>query len=302
MSSDIPSDRDRALRDVLVATAAAEGRSRRPSRGRIALAIGAFAAAGALTGAAIATTTLAAADQADKTFRLRAEAEQQTKGLGALIGAPVVQDATGGARLRFESAEPSATRVVIAFECFGNGPVVASTADDSETVDCTVNTPAVVELAMANDRDQTVTVAGGHDVRILAWASRMRDRPVPSPSTQQELELSDGKITHQEYLAAYSRYAGCMGEAGYPMAPISGEPPFVFYAVPTAAVDAGADSTCYYREFRKVDTAWQLALASINSACLAAHGVDASKLSLEDQLAQLRRIGMSLETCSPGQR
>lgn len=302
MTSDVTTDRDRVLRDVLVTTATADGRARPTSHRRIALAIGAFAMAGALTGAAVTTTTLAAAEQSNKTFRLGAQAEQQTKGLGALVGDPVVQDATGTARLRLKSVQPSATRVVIAFECFEDGSVVASTANDSETIECIVNKPVVAELTVPNTLPQTVTVKGREDARILAWASWIRDRLVPSPSTQQELELSDGKITHQEYLAAYSRYAGCMGEAGYPMAPISGEPPFVFYAVPTAAVDSGADSSCYNREFGKVDVAWQLTLTSINSSCLADHGVDASKMSLEEQLLQLRRAGLSFQYCSSSKR
>lgn len=301
MTSDVTSDRDRVLREILVTTAVAEGRSRPRSRRRIALAIGAFALGGVLTGAAVTTTTLAAAEQADKTFRLGAAAEHQTKALGTLIGDPVVQDAAGTARLRLERAQPSASRVVVSFECSADGFVVASTADDSETIDCTVNSPIVVELS-APQGPQTVTVKGRDDVRILAWASWMRDRRVPSPSTQQELELSDGTVTQQEYLAAYSRYAGCMGEAGYPMAPVSGEPSFVFYAVPAAAVDSGADSTCYNREFGKVDAAWQLTLAAITSSCLAAHGVDASRMSLEEQLTKVRGIGLSPETCPSNQK
>jgi hypothetical protein len=295
-------DRDGALRDILVAKAAAEGRPR-PHRPRSwALGIGAFAIAGALAGAAITTTAIASADQANKVFRLGVSAEQQVKGLGGLVGAPVVQDATGTAHLALGRPPAGATRVVVAFECFDDRSVVASVGGDSETTGCTINAPRVLELSAPIGPPQTVALKTAAGSRILAWGSWMRDRPVPSPSAQQKVDLSDGHVTHQEYLAAYSRYAGCMAEAGYPMAPVYGAPPFVFYAVPSAAVDTGADSTCYAREFGKVDTAWQSTLSSINVACLAAHGIDGNRMPLEEQLTQLHQIGMSLQSCSPEQR
>jgi len=92
-----------------------------------------------------------------------------------------------------------------------------------------------------------------------------------------------------------------MAEAGYPMAPVSGTPPYVSFAVPSAAVDAGADGDCYAREFSQVDRAWQSALDAINSACLAAHGVDGDRMSLQEQLAELRLLGETLSSCSPQQ-
>ncbi|WP_157480300.1 hypothetical protein [Leifsonia sp. Root227] len=300
MSTELAADRDTALRAVLVETSAEEGRRAPRRRRRWMLGVGAFALAGALTGAAITTTAIASADQANRVFRLGAAAEQQVKTHGILLGAPVVADASGTARLALRSAPPGATRLAVSLECFDDGQVVASVAGVSETVDCSVDTPAVTELSAPVGPQQTVTVAAAAGGRILAWASWMRDRPVPAASAQQNADLSDGRVTHAEYLAAYSRYAGCMAEAGYPMAPVTGAPPFVFYAVPDAAVDAGADGTCYAREFAQVDRAWQSTLSDLDVTCLAEHGVDGARLSIEQQLAELRRLGL-LQACLPSQ-
>jgi len=302
MTSDIITERDRALRAALVAQASDGGR-RRPTRRRsLALSIGAFALAGALTGAAITTSAIVTNDQADRVFRLGAAVAQQEKSLGTLIGSPVLKDAVGTVTLPLAAPPAGATRVAVAVECFASGRVAVSVRGDSQTVDCVVDSPRVLELSAPTGEGGTVSITATPTTRILAWASWLRDRPVPSPSAQQNADLYDGRVTHQEYLAAYSRYAGCMAEAGYPMAPVSGAPPLVFYAVPGAAVDAGADAQCYAREFAGVDRAWQSALGLIDSACLAAHGIDGSRMSLETQLAELKRLGETLNSCAPEQQ
>ena len=307
MTSDHLTDRDQALRAILVTKADREGRRRPVRRRRWALSIGAFALAGALTGAAITTSAIATADQANRVFRLGAAAAQHTKALGTLIGSPVVNDGEDTVGLRLGAPPAGATRVVVAFDCFTDGSVAVTVhgggvaETDAETVDCALDAPRVLELSAPKGAAATVSLAAAAGSRLLAWASWMRDRPVPSTSAQQEADLSDGRVTHQEYLSAYSRYAGCMAEAGYPMAPVSGTPPYVSYAVPSAAVDAGADGDCYAREFSQVDRAWQSALDAINSACLAAHGVDGDRMSLQEQLAELRLLGETLSSCSPQQ-
>lgn len=298
MTSDSFTDRDGALRSLLVEKAATEGRPPRRPR-RWAVAIGAFALAGTLAGAGIVTSAVGSADQSARVFRLGAAADQQTRSLGTLVGSPVVVDGTGAVHLPLGTTPSGATRVVVAFECFAPGSVVASAASDTVTSGCSADNPQVVELSVAPVRPQTVTVTAAAGSRILGWASWMRDRPVPAPSAQQRADLSDGIVTHREYLAAYSRYTGCMAEAGYPMSPITGAPPFVFYAVPSAAVDDGSEATCYAREFRMVDEAWQSALGTIITRCLAAQGIDGKALNLEEGLAELRRTGTTPESCSP---
>jgi hypothetical protein len=77
-------------------------------------------------------------------------------------------------------------------------------------------------------------------------------------SEEQRAEMADGTVSSEEYHEAFRRYATCLSEKGYGVVFVTDRGIRIDYSVPDTAVQAGADAYCYEREFRGVDTLWQL--------------------------------------------
>jgi hypothetical protein len=98
-------------------------------------------------------------------------------------------------------------------------------------------------------------------------------------SPEQIQELADGKVSYDEYHAAYSRYVACMEKAGYTVTTLPPQYDVITFTVPGAAVDSGVDNRCYEREFDQVDTVWEGAhqntsyTAHVFRACLTRHHI-----------------------------
>jgi len=126
--------------------------------------------------------------------------------------------------------------------------------------------------------------------------------PQNAMSSAQKSSLKDGQISHDEYEAGYRRYVACLSKKGYSVINNGEKNDVIDYAVPSAAVDSGADDFCYQREFEQIDNQWQVAhqdtsdTAVLARSCLQAHGVT-PKDKLNDMLAQLKAIGITIDQC-----
>ena len=140
------------------------------------------------------------------------------------------------------------------------------------------------------------------------------DTTLGAESDAQSSALADGKVTLAEYQAGFLRYSDCMTRAGYPLVGVKYDPQTLLYSarIPNRAVETGADSQCYSREFYKLDLAWQTdparskppsdysSLGGLLSKCLTLLGVPYPSGQSAAQLQQiLEHHGYTLDNCLP---
>jgi hypothetical protein len=268
------------FRQALVATAnLGPYVRRRPPLKLVVGSLAAFALAGALTGGAIATAgtvdpqVLAA--QAGAAGAGKQLVQQQG---GTLVGQPFIRSASGTQEINVGEIPAGATNLVEGFECVDAGTfVILLDSKWHESIpDCDGGDSAGID---------TVTGRGGHiltvrapkSARFTIWLSWAKI-PKLSESVTQRKELSDGVITRDEDVAAFSRYEGCMGAFGHPIdVPPTNIVPS--YSIDDSAANDGSDNRCYVTEYRGVDVKWQLELdastvgvASV-AACIASDSV-----------------------------
>jgi|GEM_PF-762435 hypothetical protein len=125
-------------------------------------------------------------------------------------------------------------------------------------------------------------------------------------SAEQLAALADDKITYDEYVAAYRRYASCVAAGGYQIVE-QGQTNQVFhYAVPAAAVDSGVNDTCYDKEFYFVDSQWQVSVEDTSdearryAECLNAKGITPAEHA-KDRYQQLLDAGIDPQACLSSQ-
>ncbi|MFD4577751.1 hypothetical protein ACFWNK_36430 [Streptomyces sp. NPDC058417] len=101
-----------------------------------------------------------------------------------------------------------------------------------------------------------------------------------SPSTVPRAapDATATRVTEADYRAAFTTYATCMAEGGFPVKVVDDDGPVVRYGVPEGATASGVDEACY-AAFRPADRAWQArhetpaARAARLRACLEHYGV-----------------------------
>lgn len=114
--------------------------------------------------------------------------------------------------------------------------------------------------------------------------------------------LSDGKISHSEYRQGFERFAACVETLGFALIRSGERYGVIQYSIPVEALDNGADSKCYRREFFALDESWQLShedfgfTAQILNECLRGHGLPIPE-SFSDKLRKLEQSGIKVETC-----
>jgi hypothetical protein len=260
MTSD-QDERTHQLRDLLVQTATKSTREKNRPWRLVALVVAvAFAsgATGAISAAAIAT----AAPYSDKVIASMAVSVARPNSVP--LGRPHYVLSTSTMTIDLGETPATATGVAMRLECGAEGSF--SVLIDGKT-----------DVTVACTREDTLRGGGGgfaapvagpgrHSVTFLisdrggvaAWLTWIREPPMPSTSLRQQAEMADDTVTRDEYLAAFNRYVGCVGEAGYWID--GGNPSAVIlsFSIPTAAIDSGADERCYVSEFQQVDTKWQL--------------------------------------------
>lgn len=134
-------------------------------------------------------------------------------------------------------------------------------------MDCTADGP---QVGGGTAWTEPLTSGGPHTLTIdtdagmthEVWAAWVREPPLPEQSAQQRAELSDGVVTRPEYAAAFNRYLGCLAALGHDAGGFEQREDYdrFLFGPPGAAVDDGSDEICYTREFKDVDTLWQMSL------------------------------------------
>ncbi len=96
------------------------------------------------------------------------------------------------------------------------------------------------------------------DARYAVWGAWVVKQEQPEQSAAQVEALADGVVTHDEFRAGFDRYAACLLAAGFEISATDVGQQMIG-AIPSGAVDSGADLTCYVAEFQEVDMEWQIA-------------------------------------------
>ena len=169
----------------------------------------------------------------------------------------------------------------------------------TDCANATAHQPDIVEVSVAKTDSVSIeaTSRAGHP--FVLWASWAK--PNAAQSTQQSLELMDGTVTRDEYLAAFNRMVGCMTAGGYGFDVPPENTTLLNYAV---SEDSSAywESVCYPREFRGVDIQWQIQnedtsyTATVVHDCLVAHGI-APTATLTQMESQLTAAGIDVARC-----
>ena len=280
--------RDGELRRILVATSDLVPLMRpRPSRRVVAVLAVGFVLAGSLTGGAIAVAAQTGAPSGATNYELSEAAQTRTtSSAGSLLGAPIVETATGSLEVPLVAGPTAANNLAIGFECqdpgtytvkldlkivaeekcgplaplsgIGNGDVVypdAGTPNDLQHVTLFVGTPSAV-LIPTSPHITALTIVGPSAGRFAVWISWVRIPPL-TPTAAEQAELADGVVTRDEYEAAMNRFFGCLTAKGFAVSDIDMKGPtigFVFDSNNPAA--AGAATVCFNTEAEGVHALW----------------------------------------------
>lgn len=285
-------NRSDALRQALVTTVSSAAWERPRSRRKVvAAAIGAFALAGALTGGALASAALTSVDPSAPYTWVAAAAHASNE--GRLIGTPVIAAGTDETTLHLGKAPKGVTTVFLSYTCPGGSlsVKVGGTTVDTHCKETTVKNPTTAEVKAATDRGIDIRVASPGSKPYVIWASWAK--PVALQSAQQKLELIDGVVTRDEYLAAFNRMVGCMTAGGYAF-DVPPQSTTLLNYVTDENNDGYFMAVCYPREFMGVDSAWQI--ENELSACLTSHAI-VPQASVKEMTVQLSSAGVDLRSC-----
>lgn len=282
--SDHTTARDRELRQMLVATAvAAPSPSARP-RTTIAL-VGAFVAAGALTGGAVSATALSL-PAPSSTVSVEEMAHGLVSDDAQLFGTPFILAGQGDTHVLLGSRPAGATDFIVAFNCLDAGtyevrvdqdhvmPVTCgdiSAGSSGGGISFRIDTTAAVE--------HSLTIETGRSERFAVWASWSAPATLPEPSPAQRDALADGAVSEAEYRDGFARYQQCMADAGHPLHVVNDTDIVIRYVYSPEAARSGVERRCYTSEFGGLDAGWQGANSYTSQAfvalrkCLEAEGI-----------------------------
>ena len=140
--------------------------------------------------------------------------------------------------------------------------------------------------------------AGGDDPLGMVPEAEMR-----AASRQQAAEISDRRITPDEYHASFRRYRECLRAGGYDLRDVRVESDGLYqFGVPDAAVRAGVDEECYLTHWKLVDNLWQIAMQDRSQTtqalrdCLTRRGI-APREDREGIDQQMREAGIAFPDC-----
>lgn len=296
---------------MLVATAsAAPTRSRR--RWGIAGPIIAFAVAGAVTGAVSAAALTAPAP--DRSVNVEAMTSTLVYDDTQLFGPPALVSGQGNLTVQLGAMPEGATELVVAFRCDDAGRfdflldgvnVGSSICDETSTSSASGGSFFTVQ----EPGNHTFAVTTDDQSRFVLWASWVARAVPPAASDAQSEAMADGRVTNEEYRAAFARYSECMAAAGYPLLGVNDAGTVITYSNSDAAVTSGEEGRCYALEFGQIDPAWQLANEYENDtqvalrACLEAQGItpgpDVETVWQQIQNAKIDPVECTTGTKSP---
>jgi hypothetical protein len=259
-------DRTTELRRALVSTVDTAAYPRTIGRARIAIAsVAAFAIAGAITGgvsvAAVSQQQPQAQEQEQSEETIGLIALSSARPNSVLAGDPFHLIAAGTAQIALGPQPSGANGLAVRFECESAG-IFQLSVDSRDTGRITCDEPSGgggwVDR-VDGDGDHVLGIETGSEGEYQLWAAWVTEPAVPEASSQQLAEIEDGVVTRDEYVAAFNRFIGCMGAAGYDLSTAPQTATVFTYAVPDAAVTDGTDERCYLTQFKQVDMIWQVA-------------------------------------------
>lgn len=80
----------------------------------------------------------------------------------------------------------------------------------------------------------------------------------PPEQSARQVELLEGGVTREEYVAGFRTYSECMTSKGFELIDVDLEAQVIPYGIPQEAVQTGVHQECYAVEFAAVDKEWQL--------------------------------------------
>lgn len=272
------SNRDAELRRLLVATADAPAPAR-PRRGLLAAALAGCVLLGGVAGAVSATAVSQVSNGTDPSATWVLSSARPN----SVLLSPVFHLAgSGDGSLQIGEAPVGASGVVIVTRCESAGSL--DQVLDGEWVGGVVcNDGSSGGGGWVNRVEgggqHLLEINAASDAHYQVWAAWVKEPPMPEASAQQLAEIADGVVTREEYLAAFNRFAGCLGAAGYDMSGFPQDDPILRYSIPGAAVSDGSDERCYIQQFEQVDLAWQIANQDLSETtemmrkCLIENGI-----------------------------
>lgn len=294
-------DRKLALRSVLV-DHVRQAPAGRAARWRLGALISAVALAGIATGAASAAALSSEPPYPDNVASRLALSIARANSVA--LGAPFYINAEGETTVQLGEAPPGATGVAINHGCVDLGSTdieVDGVWVASVSCDTTTGGSGWVH-AVADHAAHTLTFDGQSSNQYEAWVVWVREPPLPTSSSQQKSEMADGVATRDEYIAAFSRFVGCMNAEGFDVLGSVTDDVVFDYAITDAAVRAGADELCYLSQFQDVDTAWQLQNEATSESteilrqCLVDNGITPSA-DYREYVTQLNDAGINIAAC-----
>jgi hypothetical protein len=259
MSNDL-SDRDTALRRLLVATVdAGPSPSRLPWRAAAA-AIAAFALAGALTGGTLASVARQPAGPTVFDMGGPPILEDDVR----ILSTPVILTGRAASDADLGPAPAGANALALAIYCLDLGRYRVS-LDGQFTIgaECTPGPGpdlggggGVEPFDGRPPRLLSVDVDSGEYAVWAAWVYQPADA---EPSAAQEEALADGVVSREEYVAGFERYRACLTALGFEMYSGDTSAEIIGYSIEGAAGQSGAANRCYESEFHLVDMEWQVA-------------------------------------------
>ncbi|WP_160297459.1 hypothetical protein [Demequina flava] len=148
------------------------------------------------------------------------------------------------------------------------------------------------------------SASGNSGVPLDGTNGALTGLDVSGASQAQEAEISDGKVSEDEYRSAFQRYRDCLSSAGYELKDVVFSNLVYEYGVPNAAVENGIDTECYSTELRFTDMLWQSSDAVQNESssaqvlrdCLENHGIEPAE-GMREMEEQLVSSGIELSQC-----
>jgi hypothetical protein len=303
-TSDPSDDRDVLFRRVLVMMARRTPAGVRGAflRNVVAVAIGsivAFGLAGALTGGAIASTSVESARQvtADATARFAA-LDVVHRNDGKVVGNAILKSSTKTLTLD-PHAPAGANYYVLGIDCLNAGRFRVELGHlSSGYYDCTAAEANSKEPvgngfggSLSNEKSTHLKISAEANARFTIWFAWVKI-PTLKSSAQERTQIAEGPITRAGLVTALDRYTACMADLGYDVGPMSGAITPGFPLAPQTAVTSGANRRCELTEENQVGEIWYseirkgtVATASV-TACLKQNHL-APAASAADRAAQL---------------
>jgi len=260
---------------------------RRASRARWGVSVGSFAVAGVLAGT-LTAGALATSSADDNLESYMAHVALSYTYDGPLVGEPTFTRGSGPQDLTVPPKSEGANALLVSVQCVAGAPASLVAHDGTQLMTSTCgdgNDDQVHQYVPPESPPTAVSISG--DGSWAVWISWYTYPPDAAPSAAQKAALADGSVTRDEYEAGYLRALGCMGQAGFDMIPVPLNE-LVLHAGTSGAEDPTWSHSCYPREFKQIDSVWQLEIEKAATACLARIGVTPAHDGTEwdDQLSQ----------------